>query len=149
MSKYLTQELQSKFPKWISEILRGAWRGALGGMIGPLVFVLFLAAKRPNDAIAIAHLPIILPTTAAVGALIGVLIGFLQFVARLRFGRFAAVVVAATFPACLWMIHLYVRDNDPQEFSWPNSIGWSIFIGLIIGALPGFLAARKKIARGK
>lgn len=67
MSEYLTQELQPKYPKWTSAVLRCAWRGALGGMIGPLLFVLFLAAKRPNDAIAIAHLPIILPTTAAAG----------------------------------------------------------------------------------
>jgi hypothetical protein len=125
------------------------WRGALGGMIGSLGFILFMAAKRPNDALAIAYLPIILPITATVGAMIGLIIGLLHFVRGLRVGRLIGAVIGTTVSTCLWMVYLYFRGNEPQEFSWLDLFGASLLFGLIIGALPGLFSVPKRaVAKG-
>jgi hypothetical protein len=115
-------------------------------MIGPLTFILFMAAKRPNDALAIANLHIILPVTAAVGAIIGLIIGLLHFVRGLRVGRLFGVVIGTALSTCLWMVLVYLdRVNDPQEFSWLILLGRSVFLGLIVGALPGLFSVPKKV----
>ena len=130
----------------LSEIFRCVWRGALGGTIGPLGFVLFMAAKRPNDALAMAFLPIILPITGAFGGMIGLIIGLLYFVRELRVGRVLGAVIGTALSTCLWMIYLCFRGNEHGTFSWLDFFASSLLFGLIIGALPGLLSGPQKVA---
>lgn len=144
MSKDENQQIKHRRS---SAIFRCAWRGGLGGMIGPLGFILFMAARRPNDALAIAYLPIILPITAAVGAMIGVIIGLLHFVRGLRVGRIIGVVIGTALATCLLMlvVYLYFGGNESHEFSWLTFLERSLILGLIVGALPGLFSVPQKM----
>jgi hypothetical protein len=118
-------------------------------MIGPLTFILFMAAKRPNDALAIGYLPIILPITGTVGAMIGLIIGLLSFVGEQRVGRLIGAVIGTTLSMCLWMVYLYLRGNQPREFSGLYFFSASLLFGLIIGAIPGLVSVPRKMVKAE
>lgn len=129
-----------------SDIFRCTWRGGLAAMIGPLGFILFMAARRSNDVLAIAYLPIILPIVATVGAFIGLIIGLLHFVRGLKVGRFIGIFIGTALSTGLSLVLVYLdRANDPQGFSWLNFFGRAVFLGLIVGALPGLFSVSKKM----
>jgi hypothetical protein len=146
MSKDINQALKPKRWTRSSEILKCVWRSALAGTIGPLCFILFMAAKRPNDVLAISYLPIILAITATVGAIIGFIIGLLHFVRGLKIGRLTGFLIGAALSTALSVVLVYLdRANDPLEFSWLNFFGRSVLLGLIVGALPGLFSVPKDL----
>ena len=127
----------------MTEISRFVWRGALGGMIGPTGFVLYVAYSQPGQFLAIAYLPIILLVTAVVGALIGRIIAQLHFEAGLRAGIVLRLVVGVGFAACFWTIYSCLRGNEWLTVSWKNLVTETAFFASIMGAFPAILARPK------
>lgn len=131
----------------MSQFFRFAWRGALGGIIGPTIFVLYVVCRQPGQFLAIAYLPIILVVTSMVGALIGLVIALLHLEAGFRAGVVLRLLVGVGFAACFWAFYRYLRGNEGMEVSWSDLVSETAVFASIIGAFPGMLATPKRFGR--
>lgn len=119
------------------------WRGALGGTIGPLLFVTYTMFMNPYNIPGLLYIPIILFITGVIGGTIGAIIWVCYVKAGKNFGIFKRAIIGVIFSMCLWKLYQYTRVNYGIPLSWSQSLYEVTIFGVIIGALPGIMARPK------
>lgn len=145
MSQLTAQQVRNRRdrPK-LAGIWSFIWRGAIGGIIAPLAFILFSAYRRPNDALALIYLPLILPLTGLVGVMIGLIIGHLQKVAGMRIGTFKRLLIGSGFAMCLWILYRYARGDEGRQYTLLEYAFETVLFGSVLGVLPSLMARAPK-----
>jgi hypothetical protein len=126
---------------------RFAWRGALGGLIGPVGLVLFFVWRDPNPMVVVYLFPFGLVAAvggAVVGAISGFIIG-LFFTDGMRIGfvvRLAITLGISVLPPLV----LVILFNGPNA---QGAINFMILMTLTLGLMPAITTSPWGISKRK
>ena len=126
------------------------WRGAIGGAVGNLLFLLYgaLSYKFALGYIPYPQLFILgIPTYVMTGAVIGAIIGILIWICCIKSGRNLGAIVRALIGIgsviIIGLLMSLISKEDGRGLV-PTSLVYRIATGilavLVLGALPGLVA---------
>src|SRR6266852_5209618 len=122
----------------MSDIFRFIWRGALGGVIMPLLLYAYFWIV-PYGLLAIWYLPLILVYVAIPGGIVGAILWLFCSRVSPNIGPFQRLLIGAGVVSTIIVLlslnaRLGVRGNEAEVLS---VLVWSLIYGTLIGGLAG------------
>ena len=138
----------------MDDLIRFVWRGAVGGLIVPLLLYTFLIF--PFGPALVFYLLFVSFWLVIPGALVGLTLWFVctRFVDRLEviFRMMIGMAVVSTILALVWLYSIFSSRSDLVDFpqlilDLPRLIFWLLFNGASIGLLAGWLCPSTAVFR--